>query len=256
MTDEDVRRLLFGDDEHSGDLPVHRLVTSEASRVASPDGFHCAQACLVMAVERLGHPQRLTLAEAEQITGFRPGVETWPYAMLAWLAENGYEVRHEDALDAVALTRNPEAELRRSGLDEEALTYLMTISDFERERAAITRCLATRQVSFVPGVPDPRLLPDRLHAGWLPLLSLDAAVLTRRDRGGFEGHMVLVTATIGGYALVQDPGPPARWDWAVPLQHLATALRSPAETSGTITYVRPAKRQVAPVPGLLSAEAS
>ncbi len=103
---------------------------------------------------------------------------------------------------------------------------------------AIARCLASRQVSFAPGTSDARLLPGRLCDGWLPLLSLDAAVLSRRTWGMFEGRMVLVTAANRDDVLVQDPGAPARRDWAVPTHHLAAALRSPAETSGTITYLR------------------
>ncbi len=201
------------------------------------DGLHCAQACLIMAADLLGH-ERLSMAQAEQITGFRPGVETWPYAMCAWLGENGFEVRHEDAVDPVALCENAEVELRRSGLDEDTLRYVLTVSDVAQERAAVERCLASARVTFVDEAPDLSRLPQRLRDGWLPMVSLDAAVLGDRARTEFEGHMVLVTALAGADVVVQDPGPPARWDWQVPLSRVAAALHSPATTSGTITYVR------------------
>ncbi|CAJ60303.1 MULTISPECIES: hypothetical protein [Frankia] len=204
----------------------------------SPDALHCAQASLIRTLETLGHAEQMTLDQADEITGFREGVETWPYSMLAWLGENGYEVRHEDALDAVALMRDAETELRRSGLDDETLEYFLDISDFSREGAAIARCLASGNLTFVPGIPDPRRLTDRIDARWLPLLSLDAAVLAERERDGFEGHMVLVTGFVGQCAVIQDPGPPSRWDWVVPLSRVSVALRSPADTSGTITYIR------------------
>jgi hypothetical protein len=202
------------------------------------DTLHCTQAALVMALDALGHTAAMTMDEAEKVTGFREGVETWPYRMLAWLGENGYRVRHVDALDPVALMADPERTLRDSGLDDETLEYILGISDFHAENQAIRRCLESGNVEFLVRIPTMDELFDSMTEGWLPIVSLDAAVLVERPADGFEGHIVLATGREGEKIIVQDSGPPARWDWRVSPARLLEALRSPVDTSGTVSYVR------------------
>lgn len=202
------------------------------------DALHCTQAALIMALDALRYPTVPTMADADTITGFRPGVETWPYTMLAWLGESGLEVIHEDALDPLSLAVDPEKELRRSGIDEETLAYFRSISDFDAESAAIRRAVASGRVKFDVGVPDISRLPARLAEGWIPMLSLDATVLAGDKHNEFDGHVVLVTSVVGSDVKLQDPGPPARPDWTVPLSQIDLAMRSPVDTSGTVTYVK------------------
>jgi hypothetical protein len=204
------------------------------------DSLHCTQAALVMALDALGHSATMTMEEAEKVTSFREGVETWPYHMLAWLGENGYRIRHVDALDPVALMGDPEQTLRDSGLDEETLAYILGISDFQAESEAIRRCLRSGNVEFLVRIPEVDELLDSMTQGWLPVISLDAAVLAERPADGFEGHIVLATGREGEMIIVQDSGPPPRWDWRVSPTRLLEALHSPVDTSGTVSYVRKA----------------
>jgi len=205
--------------------------------VPNPDSLHCTQASFIMAYEAIGGP-RLTMCQAEELTGFLPGVETWPYAMIASFAEAGYTVRHVDAVDAWALTSDPEPELRASGLDADTLAYFLKITDFEREHAFVTRAIATGKATFQVGAPDVTEIPIAFDEGWLPILSLDAAILAGREHTEFEGHVVVVRGHDGDGLILDDPGPPARSGWTVPMAVVSAALKSPAETSGTVTYVR------------------
>lgn len=204
----------------------------------SEDALHCVQAAFAMAVETLTDI-KIDIAESELLTGFREGVETWPYQMLAWFAVNGFDVVHVDALDAASLASDPRAELTKSGLDSSTIEYFFEISDFDAEAAAINRCIDSG-VSFhtrIPGISD---IADGLSHGWLPIVSLDASVLTKEAREGFQGHIVLVTGTDTTEDLyqVQDSGPPARWDWNVPGDRIVAAMRTPTESSGTVSLVR------------------
>lgn len=209
----------------------------------SEDALHCVQAAFSMAVESLSGAI-IDNAESERLTGFSPGVETWPYRMLAWFGENGYEVVHIDALDAPALASDPRKELLRSGFDAETIDYFFQISDFHAEAAAISRCINSGVV-FEKRLPKISDIASGLQGGWLPIIFLDASVLTDEVRDGYQGHVVLVTgfdAEAGTY-LVQDSGPPPHWDWEVPGEHILKSMRTPADSSGTVTLVRSLARE-------------
>ncbi|NMN98463.1 hypothetical protein [Antrihabitans stalactiti] len=209
----------------------------------SDDALHCVQAAFSMTVESLTNA-RVDNDLAEKLTGFTAGVETWPYRMLAWFAENGFEVEHIDALDPVAFIESPRTELERCNLDSETIDYYFQITDFEAEGVAIRRCIKAG-VKFSIRIPEKLDLTRGLKSGWLPVVALDAAALTQEVRDGFQGHTVLITGfdAENDRFLVQDSGPPARWDWEVTGDQIVKSMRSIAETSGTITLVRrPAAR--------------
>lgn len=207
----------------------------------SDDGLHCLQASLIMGIEA-ATGQRISLAQAEVATGFRHGVETWPYQMIQWLASNGFEVVHIDALDAANMRDSPLSELRKSGLDEETMNYFMSITDFSIESEAIAASLASDRVRFITERPSVRELPRYVAEGWIPMISLNASALdahgTDPKRFPFDGHMVVATAADDHLVVIQDPGPPPRPDLHVPLERVRLALRSPTDDSGTVTYIR------------------
>ncbi|MFH5232485.1 hypothetical protein [Antrihabitans spumae] len=202
------------------------------------DALHCLQAAFIMTVETLSDIVVSDL-EAEQITGFKSGVETWPYRMLSWLSGNNFDVIHVDAISAQGLSVDPRAELVRTGFDNDTIEYFFKISDFKAEAQAIDECLV-RGVEFENRLPTLDDISVRIRDGWLPVVALDAGILTQEDRSGYQGHMVLVTGWHESRSLarIQDSGPPARWNWDVPSDLVAAAMRSPADSSGTITFVR------------------
>ena len=216
---------------------MNNLFETRSQIPNTDDKLHCTQATMIMAAE-IVVGRRLTMPEAEVYSGFRPGNETWPYSMIAWFAENGARVIHVDALDAVAFAANPLDELRRSGLGEETVQYFAKISDFDQESAAIQRAVASGRVQFKVEIPEVDELEAAMQVGWLPILSLDAATLWGADPSHFDGHVLLCTGCDGDVLRLQDPGPPPRWDWDVPRELVAQAMRRPADTSGTITYIR------------------
>lgn len=207
----------------------------------SEDGLECLPACLAMSVEALGR-HRLSLVEAGAIAGYKPGIETWPYRMIAWLSSNGYEVVHIDAIDPVKFATDPLAVLQDEGFDQETIEYFTKITDFGNESQAINEAVENG-ARFIKTLPSSSDLVDYLERKWIPILTLDAGVLTDQDLSGYQGHMVVVSGydKAQGSVLVQDPGPPATWDLVVPIERVMRALRTPTDSSGTITCVRLAK---------------
>jgi len=205
--------------------------------VENPDSLHCTQAAFIMALQILGGPT-LSMSEAEHLTGFREGVETWPYGMISALAEMGFEVRHIDGLSALDLTSDPVGTLERSGLDKETLDYFLRITDFSKESQFVTRAIKTGRVAFETRAPRVDEIREALDDGWLPIISLDAAVLNSRPRDGFEGHVVLALGSKRGKFIISDPGPPPEPRLAVSPGVLAAAMQSPTKDSGTVTLVR------------------
>lgn len=197
----------------------------------------CTQAALIMGWALLTG-EILTMSDAQQITGYQPGKETWPYRMLAWLAEQGCEVAHIDAIDADALSANPRGELERNGFDDETIAYFFKITDFEAEARAVARCHATGRFQLIHRRPEMDDLRDGLLRGDLPILSLDLGTLQGK-REGFQGHVLLATGYDDdrGLARLQDPGPPDHWDWDVEKGVVESALRYPTDTAGTVTLV-------------------
>lgn len=204
----------------------------------SEDGLECLPACLAMSVEALGK-DRLTLEEAGAVAGYRAGVETWPYRMIAWLSSNGYEVVHIDAIDPIKFAAEPLNVLREEGFDQETIDYFIKITNFESESQAINEAIG-HGAKFVSTLPSSSDLVEYLEKKWIPILTLDAGVLIDEDLDGYQGHMVIVSGydAADDMVLVQDPGPAARWDLAVPTERVMRALRTPSDSSGTITCVR------------------
>lgn len=205
--------------------------------VENPDSLHCTQAAFAMALEALGGPA-ISMAEAESHTGFVDGVETWPYGMINAFASFGFEVRHIDGLSATDLTSDPVSTLRASGLDDETLDYFLRITDFAKEKQYVTSAIQSGRVVFETRAPLIDDVQRGLDEGWLPIVSLDASVLNRRPRDGFEGHVVLALGWDQGELVVSDPGPPPNPILRVPAELVASAMQSPTADSGTVTLVR------------------
>ncbi|MFF0546891.1 hypothetical protein ACFYTF_29050 [Nocardia thailandica] len=159
--------------------------------------------------------------------------------MIAWLSSNGYDVVHIDAIDPIKFAANPLDVLREEGFDQETIDYFVKITNFENESKAIHEAIG-HGAKFVSTLPSSSDLVEYLKQKWIPILTLDAGVLVDKDLDGFQGHMVIVSGYDPSHdmVLVQDPGPTAEWDLVVPMERVMRALRTPSDSSGTITCVR------------------
>ena len=190
-----------------------------------------------MAFKHLDLPD-LSMRDAELATGYVKGRATWPYTMLAWLGQQGLDVKHIENTDLDVFIQNPQAELERQGFDTETIDFFYDISDFDKEAAAIQSFRTMPNVSFEQRLPEVSDIKEGLRSGWLPLVSLDAGTLVNDHVDEFDGHMVIATDMNEHYVRIQDSGPPAQWDLDVTEERLQKAMRTPIDNAGTVTLIR------------------
>jgi len=200
------------------------------------DASHCTQFALIAALETLGD-HRLDASNVDEATGYRPG-GTWPYSMIRWLATHGYEVQHFEETDFDLFLSDPRSEFERQGLDSETIDIFYEISDFDHEQSVLREIMELDAVELRPRRPEIEDIVGGLSEGWLPLMSLDATTLNGGIYDEFDGHIVLATGADSLVLRLQDPGPPPHWDWDVPAEVVLQSLRTPTESSGTVTLLR------------------
>lgn len=200
------------------------------------DSTHCLQFSFMAALETLGGPD-ISVEEAERATGYQPG-GTWPFTMLTWFARNGFLVKHIENTNFERFISDTRAELFAQGLDAETVDLFFDISDFDAESRALQAAMEDPRVTLESRLPVVEDITHALDQGWLPMVSLDSGTLAGEVVNEFDGHMVLATAYDDAFIRFQDPGPPARWDWDASPETVLNALRTPSESSGTITLIR------------------
>lgn len=203
------------------------------------DSFHCLPITVMAAVQTLTGTT-LSLAEAERITGFRDGVETWTFKTMAWFANNGFLVKYIDKFDVELFIRDARRFYEVAGESAETIDYILSISNLDHEVDELRACLAMSTFEHLNETPSADAIVAAMGEGWLPMISLNATVLHSSEAEGYDGHIVLATAYDDETLVLQDSGPPARWDWRVPRSALLKALGGPSENSGNVILVKPA----------------
>lgn len=208
-------------------------------RVANePGSLRCLPASFEMAVSILEPEVRMSRRQADAATGFSEGRETWPYRMIEWFASRDYVIRHVDMISMTEFAVDPASAIRSTNIDQATLEYVLSITDIDRETRAIESALATGRVESVRAVPSVSDIREHLAAGWLALVTLDSATLWNADHGQYDVHMVLATGMTASSIVLQDSGPPAKWDFECTQDTMQRALVTPTPESGTCTYVK------------------
>lgn len=217
-------------------LNIMAYIVPERLKIENFDDNHCSQISLIIASNLLGLGD-LTIEDAERLTGYREGIPTWPYANLAYLASQGIKVKHIEALDPNDLIKDPRRALTDLGGSDEVIEYILSITDIEKEAYHISRCLESGLVEFVARIPTTKDIDQGLTEGKLPIVSLDASVISDEEMEGYQQHAVVITGMNDQEYIVQDSGSPARWDFPVDKLRVGRALHSPEPTSGGISIL-------------------
>lgn len=177
----------------------------------SADNLHCLQASFAMAWQRVTGSE-LAPDEAERMTGFIPGRDTWPHAAMLAAAQAGLAVRYVENFDPEAFVEDADAELMRSLQDRAFVDEIVATSDIAREQELLRRCLRQPNIEFVinePSVLDLKALvetPDSAVICNVNSRALDGIA-------GFRAHFVLVREVNPANAVVIDnPGLPPHPD--------------------------------------------
>jgi hypothetical protein len=171
------------------------------------DDLHCLQSTIRMVWEGLfGEP--LTLTDAEKLTNFRAGQQTWPFAAMLAMADAGATVTNVEDFDPRLFIRDPAAELRRQcNQNEELVLHILQVSDADAEVQIVKRCLEHPRVEFDARPPS---LTDLIEAvsnqGTAVICNVNYRALV--NQSGYNGHFVLVESADQRTVRLQDPGLP------------------------------------------------
>jgi hypothetical protein len=196
--------------------------------------LHCTQAVMMMVVATLTH-EHMTWDEAERETGYVSGRETWGYEMLLSLAKRGICSHTIEIIDPRLMAQDPMAAVRALNEPPEIVQGIIDGSDLALEASRARRCLESEDIAFEVRAPKVDDVLAALRRNRLALVSVDFSVL--HGGGPYEAHLVLVSGGNGSEVIIQDPGPPGRGNWTIPVSLFARALHSPEPTSGSVTYV-------------------
>ncbi|MEY2516611.1 MAG: hypothetical protein QOJ89_3969 [bacterium] len=196
------------------------------------DNLHCFQACLQMAWDGLrGEP--LGDDEADRITGFVAGRETWSFAGMLAAADAGIRVTSIEDFDPVAFVANPVAELTRQVGRGPELRQLLEASPIQEEAARAQACIDHPGVSFQPRTPTALDLVRLTSAAATAVVcNVNAASLS--GARGYASHFVLVDSVDGDEVVLQNPGLPPLEDQHVPAARFLAAWRYPRDSMANI----------------------
>lgn len=201
------------------------LISSEGG------SLHCLQASMIMAVRAL-LDKRLTLSEAESLTGYVAGRETWPYEMFLSLSRMGIKVTSIEIIDPVAMASNIEGELRRVYGDGESLSAVLAITDLEVESKRAKRCVEDANVEFEVRTPSAQDVIQAITRNKLPIAAVEYGYL--HGTSSTEGHFVLVSGAGDRAVEIFDPGPPGDAGREVTIEAFEEALHKPTDESGMV----------------------
>lgn len=214
-----------------------RAPASSIELVKSPkSSLHCLQACMIMAIKSITG-KSLDMIEAERLTGYVKGRDTWAYQMYLSMAELGLRIESIEIFDPRTVVSDFRSEIRRVFPDDDTANYIIHETDLVTEATRAKRCLENPNIDFVVRAPDMEDIRRGLTAGHLPLVSLDYGALHCTGEG-FEGHMIIVSTLGPDFVEIYDPGPPGDAARRVSVKAFEAALHSPHEESGTVILVR------------------
>jgi hypothetical protein len=205
-----------------------------------PDDLHCLQSTVRMGWEGL-FGTALSHDEAERVTNFEPGRQTWPFAAMLAVGDAGAYVVNVEDFDTENFIADPATELRRQTGDEAVVEHILAVSDAGAEVEIVKACLAHPKVRFENRQPG---LPDLIAATQAPSTAVICNVNYRAlvGRPGYNGHFVLVDSASPEAVAFQDPGlPPLKNHkvdaqtflaaWAPPVSNMANMIACSIEPS-------------------------
>lgn len=191
------------------------------------DDLHCFQACVRMAWEGL-RGKELPLDEAERMTGFRPGMQTWPFAGMLAFAQAGHMVRSIEDFYPERFVADPIDEIKRQADDDEVAEHVLSVTTVEREVALVKECLDHPNIRFEPRIPTfDEVREECQQPGTAVICNVNYMALAGRP--GYTGHFVLLEE-INGKVKLQNPGLPPLEHQEVSVERFLSAWREPSPT--------------------------
>lgn len=191
------------------------------------DDLHCLQAVVRMLWQGL-FGDELSARNADRVTNFKSGLQTWPFAAMLALADRGTFVSNVEDFDVKQFVADPTAELRRQCRgNEEVVQHILKVSDTQAEIEMARRCLEHPSIRFDQRVPN---FDDLARTACSQATGVICNINYRAMVGepGYNGHFILVDS-IGDDddVRIQDPGLPPLADHVVDKETFVRAWGGP-----------------------------
>ncbi|MBI4223397.1 MAG: hypothetical protein HY609_00550 [Deltaproteobacteria bacterium] len=198
-----------------------------------PDGTHCYQAALKMALAYFEQKER-SFADLDRLTDKLKDKWTWPTASLIWLMENGFEIKLVEKFsyrDFAA--RGKDYLIEKCG--REVADAQAFHSDLFREQALAKQFIEKGgTVDYrIPGLQD---IEQSLKDEYLIICNINANCLYQRS--GYSGHFVLPVEIGDQNIVIHDPGLPPAPSLKVPKTIFEKAWGYPAEEDKNLLAIR------------------
>lgn len=169
-----------------------------------PLGVHCVETSLKMILKYFEPDKDYSIEALEEITGKQPEKGSWSFQWSIWFTNHGYKVKHYTTFDFEVFITDGIDYIRRAYGDEVA-DWQAQNTDVELARSQAREFLEKVEVvAKKPTIDDIR----KEHGN----LSLAKPMVNSRvlnNKGGYEGHSVVILDVDGENIWFHDPGLPA-----------------------------------------------
>jgi hypothetical protein len=171
-----------------------------------PDGMSCFPACIQMVMRSKNGIGVPSFNEMDAISRRSEGKYTWEYALLAYLARCGFQVRLFSLLDLQKLAANPRDylvefygdEVGADQADNSDLAHLSEdVKAFQGEAGA----------EWKNAIPDDQTVRSEILAGRYVIPIINQRIL--QADAGYVAHSVVVYGVSNRGVTIHNPGPPA-----------------------------------------------
>lgn len=203
----------------------------------TPDGTHCFQAALKMALAILMPEREFTYDELDRISQKQPGKWTWPTAAMLWMIDEGLRIKLIEEFDYRDFVGRGGAYLiERFG--EEVGRSQIANSDVEKELKIARRFMAVAPLEYrLPSFHD---LRGEIANGAVVIVNLNAALL--RGLEGYSGHFIVVCDVGDKAVMLHDPGLPPAPNLKVAREKFEKAWAYPTEREKNLLSIYPPRK--------------
>lgn len=167
------------------------------------DDLHCFQSCFRMVWHALtGSP--MGSDEADGVTGFVDGENTWAFEGMLHLAHSGLDVKLFEDFDPEGFAADPRAELMRQLGSAEEVDYEFKTSDVGKQADLVGQCLLEQRIEFVrraPTIEDLRAEANKVDQAVIAQVN-NAPLI---GKPGYFGHFVVVKSVDEDTVLLDNP---------------------------------------------------
>jgi hypothetical protein len=180
--------------------------------------------------------ERLTMEDAEELTGFVLDSPTWQFAELLAFADRGVSVLDAEHFAPEEFVDDAAAAIARQVGDDKAAEWIVSVTDLELEGARVAQCLANPMVTFEDRRPTLIDLQTQLASGAVVICNVNSRVLVGKD--GYMPHGVVLLAISDDEVLLHDPGIPPKPNLPVPLEVFERAWHFPSPDMANMIVAR------------------